>query len=495
MANSTRDPLWRAVVSAEIAAAPSRQREIETTCLRCHAPMAAEVGLSDHDTGSLMHLLKCESNLGELAIDGVSCTICHGMDPDNLGTEESYSGGFELDKQRRLFGPHQDPFTHPMQMHVDFMPTYGEHITSSALCGSCHTLETEALDPDGRDSGKILVEQAPYLEWLNSAFNDEQEAAGPLAASCQDCHMPTRDVEGAKIATRIARNPGGRDFPPVDPREPFGRHVLVGGNTLVLGMLRDHREELGVTATPAALEATIEATSVQLRTRTARLSVGALQSKGRELRFHVDVENLTGHKFPTAHPTRRAWLQVVVKDGDGKVLFASGRPDERGRIVDGQGVLLASELAGGPIEAHHDLIRSSRAVATFESKMGDVSGEPTHLLLRGASYLKDNRLLPKGWSAKHAEAKRTWPTGTEKDDTFKAGGDRVHYAIDLSALPSPTQVSVHASLLYQPLGARWATELFRYSTPEVERFKTYYEAANLTPEVVATAPIKKLEVQ
>ena len=41
MANAARDPLWRAVVSAEVAAAPGRREEIERTCLGCHSPMAA----------------------------------------------------------------------------------------------------------------------------------------------------------------------------------------------------------------------------------------------------------------------------------------------------------------------------------------------------------------------------------------------------------------------------------------------------------------------
>ena len=487
MANSARDPLWRAVLSAEIAATPSRQRDIEATCLRCHAPMASEVGLDDHTTGSLLHLLRCNSPLGELAIDGVSCTICHGMDPSNLGSDESYSGGYVLDDQRRLFGPHQGVVTRPMQMHVGFTPTYSDHVTSSALCGTCHTLETEALDPEGNDLGAVLVEQAPYLEWLNSAFNDELDAPGPLAASCQDCHMPKHDSDGTPIETPIARNPGGRDFPFAKPRQPFGQHAFVGGNTLVLSMLRDHGEALGVKATTEALDATIAATRNQLQTQTATLTIREFNRSAQQLTFHVDIGNLTGHKFPTAHPTRRAWLQVLVRDDDGDLLFASGRTNARGQIIDGAGELLPSELAGGPIEAHHDVVQASTQVATFESKMGDIHGEPTHLLLRGASYLKDNRLLPLGWSADHAEAGRTATAGVNGDDDFLPGSDRVHYVVELPDISPDQQLTVDVALLYQPLGARWAAELFRHDTPEVERFKTYYKTANLVPEVVATA--------
>jgi len=40
MANSARDPLWRAKVASEVKRNPALQQEIETTCGRCHVPMA-----------------------------------------------------------------------------------------------------------------------------------------------------------------------------------------------------------------------------------------------------------------------------------------------------------------------------------------------------------------------------------------------------------------------------------------------------------------------
>ena len=44
------------------------------------------------------------------AQDGVSCATCHQILGDNLGQEESYTGGFEVDVatgpgERRIFGP------------------------------------------------------------------------------------------------------------------------------------------------------------------------------------------------------------------------------------------------------------------------------------------------------------------------------------------------------------------------------------------------------
>jgi len=485
MANAARDPLWRAVVSAEIAATPSRQREIEETCLRCHSPLAERSGLEDHDTGSFLHLLDCKGEKAELALDGVSCTICHGIRPDNLGTPESFSAGFELDEQRRLFGPHDTPFINPMRMHSGFTPARGDHITESRLCGSCHTLETHAFTPDGERDESPFLEQSPYLEWRNSVWEDESDTPGPMARSCQDCHVPTRDAAGVPNETRIARNPMGRDFPPVKERSPFGRHLFVGGNTLILSILRDHREELRVDAPAAAFDATIAAARDQLQHRTATLALADATREDGRLRFALDVQNLTGHKLPTGHPTRRAWLRVVIRDAGGNAVFASGQPDDQGRVLGPDGAPLASELPGGPVPPHRDVITAADQVATYEAIMADASGSPTFTLLRGARWYVDDRLLPAGWTADHPEAVRTAPIGVEGDASFRGGADRVRFDLDLAGQTG--ELTIEAALLYQSLSARWAAELLQVDTPEVKRFARMYAAADRAPEVLAEA--------
>jgi hypothetical protein len=484
MANAARDPIWRAVVSAEVAATPSRRAEIEETCLSCHAPMAQRIGLEPDDSGSLMPVLQSDSSLGRLARDGVSCTVCHGMSPEGLGTEQSFSAGFALDPQRRLFGPHAEPFDMPMRRHTGFTPTQGGHVTESALCGSCHTLETVTFAPDGSHDGGRFLEQAPYLEWRNSSYDDERSPAGERAASCQDCHVPTADERGAPIVTRIARNPMGRDFGPTQERSPFGRHLVVGGNTLGLSLLRDHADELGVQAPREAFDALIAATREQLETRSARVTLLEPSRQGERLAFSVQVENLTGHKLPTAHPTRRAWLRVIVRDAQGGTVFASGTTDARGRILGAGGVPLPSERAGGPIEPHRDLIRSADEVAVFEAVMADADGAPTFTLMRGASWLVDSRLLPHGWDPGHAEAWRTASVGVDADESFLPGSDRVSF--ELRAV-GEGPLSVEASLVYQPLSARWVDELFRWETPEIELLRSQLETADRTPEVLGTA--------
>ncbi|MDF1700795.1 MAG: multiheme c-type cytochrome, partial [Planctomycetota bacterium] len=203
MANSTRDPYWRAVVSAEVATNPTHAAEIQNTCTRCHAPMAHErVGAAG---GALdMSFLEADDDNAQLGLDGVSCAACHQITDEGLGSDDSYTGGFVLGSNRLIYGGHANPNPRPMQNNSGFTPVYSAHMGSSALCATCHTLETESLDADGTVNGHVLVEQGTYLEWRNSAFNDEGATPGPEAASCVDCHMPSTDQDGGAIATQLA---------------------------------------------------------------------------------------------------------------------------------------------------------------------------------------------------------------------------------------------------------------------------------------------------
>lgn len=480
MANSARDPLWRAVVSVEVAATPSRKREIEAKCLRCHSPMAhTEASRAGVEIG--LDLLYGEGAKAQLALDGVSCTVCHQIQPENLGKAESFSGHYEIGTEREIFGPHAEPVTGPMRAFTDFTPREGQHVRKSALCATCHTLFTQAYDAEGELTGETLPEQTPYLEWRNSLFNDEDDGKG---ASCQSCHVPTHDQDGKAIKTRIAHAPPGFDFPFVDPREPFGRHLFVGGNTLIPAILRDNAAELRPRASKEAFDATLAAAKQQLQSRTARLSLADLKRDAQSLEFAVEVRTMTGHKFPTGHPTRRAWLQVVVSDAAGRVVFSSGSFDAAGRILGARGKPLAAEAAGGPTYPHRSRITSPDQVQVYESVMADAEGQATYLLVRGGSYLKDNRILPIGWKPGHPDAKQIQPVGLGRDSDFKGGRDRTRYAIKLPAsVQGPVQVE--ARLLYQVLGSRYADELFRYETREVEAFKRYWSAADRRPVQVA----------
>jgi len=387
-----------------------------------------------------------------LAVDGVSCSLCHQIGPERLGERSSFTGGFVVSSSahRRMFGPFEIGRGHVrvMSSATGAVPTTSAHVQRSELCATCHSLYTHALGPDGQVLGEF-PEQVPYQEWLHSAYRDRQ--------SCQDCHMPVV-TEPTPIASVGA-----------PPRTGLSRHDFRGANFFVLGMLNRYRAELGTVALPAELDAAVTRTRTFLRTATATLAIDGVMRDGDRLGFEVVVDNLTGHKLPTAYPSRRVWLGVTVRDATGKVVFESGRLEARGAIAGND-----NDRDGATFEPHHAEITTSEQVQIFESIMADASGAVTTGLLGGVAYLKDNRLLPRGFDKRTAHADVAVHGAAIDDADFVAGGDRVRDAIAAGGSRGP--LTIDAVLWYQPIGFRWAHNLRPYDAIEPRRFLAYFDA-------------------
>lgn len=491
MANASRDPFWRAVVSAEVAKTPAAKEVIEDKCMNCHAPMAHNE-IHKNGDGPVPFGLVYQGNTprGQIALDGVSCAACHQVDPQNLGTEPSYSGNFVIGDNKEIYGPHDNFFASPMVgFPGSFNPVTGLHMRDPGHCASCHTLFTSAVDASAQATGHVLPEQTPYFEWRSSAYSTEVASPGPLAATCQDCHVPQKSVDGVPIKTQVSLTPAGQDFPTstVPEREPYGRHVYLGGNTLLPQILDAQRAHLEPHADSASFQATTALVRDQLERASATVAIANGGVAADTLSFDVQVENLAGHKLPTGFPSRRAWLHVIVRDASNQVIFESGAVNTAGQLLDGAGQVLASEKVGGPVESHYATIDSADKVQVYESVMGDPDGNPTITLLRGASYTKDNRLLPRGWVGSAPDAASAQPIGVDGDGDFAGGGDSVGYSVALAGASGP--FTVEAKLRYQTLSARWASELFVTDTPEVRWFRYYYAQVERRGEVLASGSV------
>ncbi|MBK7642894.1 MAG: hypothetical protein IPJ19_07560 [Planctomycetes bacterium] len=459
MANSLRDPYFRAQFAREVELQPADEAQLGQLCLRCHTPMAHHQARLDGVALAPIAQLDADP----LARDGVSCTVCHQAQPENLGQPASFSGQLEIRPEHTIFGPYPDPFAGPMRMQTGYTPTQGAHIQASALCGACHTLSTHHAP-----GAEAFLEQSPYLEWRNSVFSDEA-GGGSESRTCQQCHMPD---EGT---LRIARNPGGRDFS-IAPRTHVRAHAFLGGNAYVLDLLRTNRVELGVEAPVETLERAAAGTRRQLAQDTARVTIENTRREDGELRFDVHVENLTGHKFPAGYPSRRAWLEVEVRGG-GHTLFLSGAADEHGRL---RGV--ADERA----LPHRDTVEDASGVVVYEMRALDAQGARTTQLSRMASVAKDTRLLPRGWRADGPHAAETAPVGIEGDADFVGGGDVVHYRLKLPA-GMEGRLGLFADLRYQTIPPAWVDDLRALDAQAARTFVRLYDTHPPEPESVGSA--------
>jgi hypothetical protein len=488
MANAARDPFWWAQTASEVALSPDRKEEIEGICMRCHTPMLSESARLSANREARMSDLLSGNPPAQLGLDGVACTACHQILPTGLGTQDSFTGGFIFGRERKIFGPHEDPAPGPMLNHVDYRPTYATHVTESALCATCHTLlhDTTSWGEDTVDDGQgsLFPEQTPYLEWRNSTFNTEVDDPSPDAKNCQGCHQPTYDANGVEIETRIARSPPGGDFL-IDERKPFGQHTFVGANAVMPQIIKAERATLKPQAPDAAFDMITEIALDRL-SKSVVLEVRDLSQatkEGRvEVTFKVKVKTASGHKFPTGFPARRAWLVAEVLDAEGEVAFRSGGYTDRGRITDGAGALLDVEKTDGGVEPHHDLIEREDQVQIYQAVMRNAQGKPTQALTLSKGWLKDNRILPRGYSLSHPDVAYTRPVGVDGDESFIGGQDEVTYRVLLPEGVTPASVKV--KMVYQTLGARFMRMLFQTEVPEVAAFRTMYERAEVGPTVM-----------
>ncbi|MEL6865917.1 MAG: T9SS type A sorting domain-containing protein [Bacteroidota bacterium] len=468
MANSAKDPFWRAKVSHELIANPDHSLEIQTECTACHAPQGHHTALLrglDHYT---MDMLDADT----VALDGISCGTCHQISDRKLGL--THTGRIEFDTTRVAYGPYPIPFAAPMADFVGIRPVYSEHINDAGICAPCHTLINHPLDREGQPTGTSYSEQATYHEWLNSVYNTDN-------VSCQACHMPRID-DTVIISDNYIFLSG---------RSPYGLHGNVGGNVTMLELMKANRDVLDINATGAQFDSIISATYRMLQKQTLDMELSLEQLTPDTAFFNLNLLNKAGHKFPSGYPSRRAFVTFVVTTEAGDTLFQSG-------VLNDQ-----FEVAGHDdhYEPHYDVINQEDQVQIYEIVNGDVNGQFTSVLEFAYVALKDNRLPPLGFTTTHEVYDTTLIAGKALFDVdFNkvngvegSGSDIVHYHIPLNGYTGLVDVS--AQVFYQPLPPKWLAEMFAETSDPIETFRDMYNQADKEPVEVALVRIEDLFVE
>jgi hypothetical protein len=469
---------------------------------------------------------------GALARDGISCTVCHRILEDGLGTTKTYTGNFKVGPPNHMNGPFENPLKLPMKNALGMRPQHGQQITSSALCGSCHTIILPVFRANGepvveRFGGKYqqrtFVEQATFFEWQNSKFADN----GTEPESCQQCHMPNAFSRGGQVSPPLAykiANIEDSTFPPVDHRAPnseitlktrsgYRRHLLLGINIFALEMFKQFRTELGLyTPDPKdgvlnpdpmirqslnvedGVETAIDqGTNLIAKTKTADVKILSVVRRRNAWQVDVRVTNKAGHSFPSGVGFRRAFLNFQVLNGD-NVLWASGNvaPDNqslpnglKGVIVDGRGVPLRTETftpTQQRFQPHYwvkNPITRQDQVQVYEELVTNPEGFLTTSFIALNKKAKDNRLQPQGWTTSGPEAAETGPVGTcvgnDCDPHYEngSGSSVVRYLVPLTNRTALAD-KMRATLYYQTVPPYYqlqrATDATGVDTERLVRF-------------------------
>ncbi|MEM7313294.1 MAG: cytochrome P460 family protein, partial [Planctomycetota bacterium] len=442
-----RDPIFYSQVESEIellkkqfpddlAKAKKIGENLVNTCLRCHGAMGKHQFDVDHagegKKFTMAHMMATakgdehlglgDSRYGALGRDGISCMVCHRSQPREqpegddrpylqFFLENSITGNFHLGKDNEIYGPFKDDELSPyvMEHGIGIKPKHSEYLKSSQMCGTCHTVNLPIVDhpfegpvPEEQkslvESEKIEdfkkfhhhIEQATYLEWLNSQYENEFNTDNPNAKSCQDCHMSKElhddenDIHLESLATRIAAVQD-RTYPDAENlaeleelnirmrEKGFARHNFAGLNMFLVELFNQFDDILGVrkhdfmTGSKIDLQHSLDNFMQTARNDVADMTVEASMQDGR-LVADVNIVNKVGHRFPSGVGFRRAFIELLVTEeseesGKRRLVWSSGRTNELGVIIGPDGEPLCTEfferLTPGADECyqpHHEII-------------------------------------------------------------------------------------------------------------------------------------------
>ena len=556
-----RDPVFYAQLESEIEIlkqefpdddkmASTVAKNLVDTCLRCHGAMGKHQFDQDKtDSNNKFtidhvyltadkdkHIGHGDAKYGALARDGISCMMCHRSQPREQPAEDdrpylqffletSITGNVNLGPANEIYGPFEDDEISPyvMEHGTGIKPKHSDYIKSSQMCGSCHAVTLPTVDhpfgdePPSKDQQELInaevvplfkkfhhhVEQATYLEWLNSEFENEFNTDNPKAQSCQDCHMSQGLVDKdaginiPQLKTRIATvqddtYPDAENLAELEKlnirrrEEGYRRHNFVGLNVFLVELFRQYDEVLGVrkndfmTGSSLDIDHAIKNYQRQATEDVVDLELStSLESN--TLSATVNIKNKVGHRFPSGVGFRRAFLELLVidrqDDGEENIVWSSGRTDENGIILGADGKHLATEFftrdeqsGVQPHQPHHQVITSQDQVQIYETLLQTRSEVFTTSFIHGFHTIKENRLLPRGWKAEGpdpaltgAYLKATHPGQEAKKDpryTDGSGTDQIVYKIELPADLDAQNLSVKASMYYQAFPPYFLKNLF-----------------------------------
>ncbi|HKR00182.1 MAG TPA: hypothetical protein VJT09_05885 [Pyrinomonadaceae bacterium] len=546
MGLSGRDPVFYAQLETEVKLHPEIKEEIINTCLSCHGVMGKrQIDLDRKGPFKLEYLdrkgTEPFAEYGALARDGVSCTVCHHISAEGLGTPVTYTGKFKTGKVDEIFGPFEDVVTVPMDNSLGLMPkkTKEDQIRSGALCGSCHTVILPVLNvgqkypPNVFDDPKQRTghEQETYWEWLNSKYQNERPPINPATKqSCQDCHMPAQypSKTGNRLLFKMASIEEDT-FPTADFRapdedihlivrgrdttNPYSRHTLLGMNLFVMNMFTQFSDTLGISIydpmTPSSavpgMFLGMKSSLDLAQNEAAQIEISSLQRTPRGLNAQVKVTNLTGHKFPSGVSFRRAFIEFRVTDASGRTVWVSGATDGKGVIVapdprTGRNEPLLTEYfdkQSNPrqvYQPHYDAspqgsISRQDQVQIYEELVKDTDGYFTTSFLSLADSVKDNRMMPQGWREGGPNWEDTLPHGVEKATNpgyfNESGTSLVGYQVTLPAAIARGPLTVTATIYYQTIPPYYQRQRFGFTPdqPFTRSLMYYVEKLNVNDPV------------
>ncbi len=336
------DPAFQAVqkVMAE-------QNGPESTryCGGCHDPISLFSGTKNIYTEDLTGLTGYQ--------EGISCIVCHAV----IRTDIKGNANYVVEQPGRYMFELDEGET-PRFLRDFLIRSYPDYhietlqhrlFKSPEFCAACHK---QFIDQEINKVGWVQL-QNQYDNWRKSRWNHPGDPEKTI--ECRECHMPLIDSQDPSSGDKL-------DYNRTDDDGKHRSHRFLAANQFIPKLLDLPGADEHVALTEKWLQGKYDIPEIEHKWRKGpavpiELVVPENVAPGQAVTIQaVIANNKVGHDFPTGPmDIIQAWVELVVRDQDGKEVYASGLRDEKNFIQPGSFIFKAEAVDqyGNLIDRHN----------------------------------------------------------------------------------------------------------------------------------------------
>lgn len=327
----------------------AKQNGPESTryCGGCHDPISLFSGTKNifTDPKELTGLVGYQ--------EGVSCLVCHAIKQTDIKGNAAY---LISAPQRYLFEiEYQESKSESARVIRDFLiRAYPRHHVNSLskhlfkapeYCAACHK---QFIDEEINNVGWVQL-QNQYDNWRKSRWNHPDDPKKTI--ECRECHMYLVDSEDPASGDTSDYNRSAQD-------NKHRNHRFIAANQLMPAVLKLDGWQEQSALTEKWLQGKIEIPEIADKWTAGPAVSLELEGPnqvhpGEEIELRTIItSNKVGHDFPTGPlDIIQSWIQIQVKDEQGKVVYQTGMVDDKGFIQPGSFIFKAE-----PVDQYGNLV-------------------------------------------------------------------------------------------------------------------------------------------
>ncbi|MCA9001700.1 MAG: hypothetical protein KDB61_07245, partial [Planctomycetes bacterium] len=213
------------------------------------------------------------------------------------------------------------------------------------FCAACHK---QFIDEEVNKVGWVQL-QNQFDNWKASRWHNEENPDRTI--ECRECHMPLIDSTDPASGDTADSNRSANDG-------KHRRHSFFGANQYIPTLMKLEGAEAHVANVERWLRGEFDIPEIEGKWADGpavpiEIEAPETVKEGEpfQLLVHI-INNKVGHDFPTGPlDIIQAWVEIDVTDANGKVIFESGKRDDRNFIASGSFMFKAE-----PVDRYGNLI-------------------------------------------------------------------------------------------------------------------------------------------